>query len=191
MELINPIYLNANHIASNLAMHVPFRGLDKNILHSIAGLGEILKVPAHTNVIVEGENSAGMYVLFEGLAGVYKSESSSRKGNLIKTLTQGEAFGEMSLIDRGVRSATVCAEVDLVLFYLSAEVWDQIIVHDAQTGLKLYQGFATDMSRRLRSMNDDLIVSQRQLWRVAFSRSLPGEAKGEPAEGSETGNTAA
>lgn len=179
MESLNPLYLNKNHGATILAKHVPFRGIDLDTLTLIYSYGEIVQVAAHSNVIVEGESSAGMYVLLEGLAGVYKSESSSRKGTLIKTLTQGEAFGEMSLIDRAPRSATVSAEVNAVLFFLSAEAWDRTIQSDPQIGMKLYQNFALDMSRRLRAMNDDLIVSQRQLWRMTFVRALSADLKGD------------
>jgi CRP-like cAMP-binding protein len=153
-----------------LSHRTPFEGLDSATLEAIYARGSLVTIPKHSNVIVEGETSAGMYIVLEGLAGVYKSESDNRKGNLIKTITKGDGFGEMSLIDRAPRSATVTAEVDILLFYLSADQFDQLVESDAVLGLHLFRNFANSMSGRLRSLNDDLIVSQRQLWRVAFSR---------------------
>lgn len=153
-----------------LAHRTPFEGLDSRTLENIYARGSLVTIPQHANIIVEGETSAGMYIVLEGLAGVYKSESDNRKGNLIKTITKGDGFGEMSLIDRAPRSATVSAEVDALLFYLSADQFDALVDSDPRLGLNLFRNFANSMSSRLRALNNDLIVSQRQLWRLAFSR---------------------
>jgi CRP-like cAMP-binding protein len=170
--LVNPSYLNPGKGGEELSRHVPFRGLEKDLLASIYSQGEILCVDAHTNVIVEGEPSSGMFIILEGMVGVYKSESTTRKGNLIKTLGIGQAFGEMSLVDRAPRSATVAAEVDSVLFAFEARAWDRLIASSPELGMLLFQNFALDMSARVRALNEDLIVSQRQLWRYTFSRGL-------------------
>lgn len=163
-------YFDPSSAAEILGRHVPFLGLPENLLGEIYQRGEIVEVPQHANIIVEGEDTAGMYILLEGLVGVYKSEVATNKGTLLKSLTQGEAFGDMSLIDRAPRSATVVAEVDVILFHLSADVFASLVASDPELGLQLYRNFASDLTGRLRSMNNDLIVSQRQLWRLAFSR---------------------
>ncbi len=170
MDEPKPELLDPRQGAQVLAHHIPFIGLDQASLESIYSQGELLRIPQHSNIIVEGENSSGMYVLLEGLAGVYKSEADNRKGTLIKSLTQGEAFGEMSLVDPAPRSATVAAEVDVFVFYLSSDAFEEAVTSDPHLGLQLFQNFAQDMSKRLRALNEDLIVSQRQLWRLAFSR---------------------
>lgn len=170
MENPSTPLLDARAGAEILAHRTPFEGLDAPTLENIHARGALVSIPQHANIIVEGEVSAGMYVVLEGLAGVYKAESDNRRGSLIKTITKGDGFGEMSLIDRSPRSATVCAEVDVLLFYLSADQFDELVDSDLRLGLKLFRNFANSMSSRLRSLNNDLIVSQRQLWRFAFSR---------------------
>jgi CRP-like cAMP-binding protein len=172
MDAIEPKYLNTQFGAQQLALHVPFKGLPHEVLAAIYGQGQVLKVDAFSNIIVEGETSAGMYIVFEGMVGVYKSESASRRGALLKTLGVGQAFGEMSLIDRAPRSATVSAEVDCVLFELSAKTWDVLVAASPEWGLKLYQNFSADLATRVRAINDELIVSQRLLWRHAFALGL-------------------
>lgn len=171
---VNPRYLDPTFGAQQLATHVPFRGLPADVLSKVYAAGHILSIDAFSNVIVEGENTAGMYIVFEGMVGIYKSESASKKGTLLKTLGVGQAFGEMSLLDRAPRSATVAAEVHSVLFELSAAAWDDLIASQPNWGMQLYRNFAADLAGRMRALNDDLIVSQRQLWRYTFSRGLGG-----------------
>jgi CRP-like cAMP-binding protein len=170
MNGVNPQYLDAAFGAQQLGLHVPFRGLPPELLRSIYALGHVVRIEAFSNVIIEGENSAGMFIVFEGMVGIYKSESSSRKGALLKTLGSGQTFGEMSLLDRAPRSATVTAEVGTVLFEFNARSWDELVSASPDLGAKLYRNFAVDMAARLRALNDDLVVSQRQLWRYTFSK---------------------
>ena len=61
----------------------------------------------------EGEIAAGFGVIVEGCAAV------SAHGRPISILGPGDYFGEMALIDRSYRSATITAETDLrcLLFF--------------------------------------------------------------------------
>lgn len=184
MDKVDSRYHNGTFGAQQLAQHVPFRGLPSDVLTHIYSLGQIMAVDSFSNIIVEGENSAGMYIIFEGMVGVYKSESSNRKGMLLKTLGVGQAFGEMSLLDRAPRSATIVAEVDTILFEFSAQAWDAIMAEHPTWGMQLYRNFAQDMAGRMRTLNEELIVSQRQLWRYTFSRGLKDQAVAADGQGS-------
>lgn len=55
----------------------------------------------------EGESGLGFFVIEDGNATV------SLKGEIVRTLGPGDHFGEIALIDSGVRSATIVAGTDL------------------------------------------------------------------------------
>ena len=55
----------------------------------------------------EGESGLGFFVIENGNATV------SLKGEIVRTLGPGDHFGEIALIDSGVRSATIVAGTDL------------------------------------------------------------------------------
>jgi CRP-like cAMP-binding protein len=60
-----------------------------------------------TQVVVEGRVGAGFFVIAEGSATV------SVGGRAVSSLSAGDWFGEVALIDNGPRSATVTAATDL------------------------------------------------------------------------------
>lgn len=55
----------------------------------------------------EGESGLGFFVIEDGNATV------SLKGEIVRTLGPGDHFGEIALIDGGMRSATIVAGTDL------------------------------------------------------------------------------
>jgi CRP-like cAMP-binding protein len=56
----------------------------------------------------EGETGLGFFVIQDGNATV------SRNGEIVRNLGPGDFFGEIALIDKGPRSATVIATTDLL-----------------------------------------------------------------------------
>jgi CRP-like cAMP-binding protein len=58
-------------------------------------------------IFLEGARGDEMYVVQQGHVTVHKEDSAN--GLAIATLAEGEIFGEMALVDSGVRSATVRA----------------------------------------------------------------------------------
>ena len=58
-------------------------------------------------VVEEGRGAAGFFLIEEGNVTV------SRGGDAIRTLGPGDYFGEIALLDEGLRSATVTAATDL------------------------------------------------------------------------------
>jgi len=93
---------------SNVQM---FSSLNKKELGLISRASEVVKVKAGTEIVTEGSIGHEFYLVLEGEAAV------RRGGRKIATLGPGKYFGELALLDRGPRSATVIAEtaMDLVV----------------------------------------------------------------------------
>ena len=68
-----------------------------------------VNVNAGKTVVREGDVGREFMIILSGTASV------SRLGNKFATLGPGDFFGEMSLLGKGPRSATVTAETDLLL----------------------------------------------------------------------------
>lgn len=84
-----------------------FEGLSRNHLKSILRETQLETIPAGQVVVAEGMPGGRMFLILEGLAKV------SVGGRKRATLGPGDFFGEMSLFDKGPRSATVTAETGI------------------------------------------------------------------------------
>ncbi len=89
-----------------------FSSLNKKELRQIARVAEQVKVSAGTEIVREGTPGHEFYLVVSGQAAV------RRGGRKVATLGPGSYFGEMALLDRGPRSATVVADTDMELIIL-------------------------------------------------------------------------
>jgi len=86
----------------DLLERVPlFAGLPKRELKRIAGLADVIDVPAGSDLIVEGAPGHEFFILVEGTVVV------RRGGEFVNVLQSGSYFGELALLAGRPRSATV------------------------------------------------------------------------------------
>lgn len=88
-----------------------FSSLNKRELGLVARASDVITVPPGTEIVVEGQTGHEFYLILSGAATV------KRGGRRIATLGAGQYFGEMALLDRGPRSATIVSEgvVELIV----------------------------------------------------------------------------
>ena len=84
-----------------------FSACTKKDLAHISKYSERITVPAGTQMTQEGRVGYEFYVILDGKARVLKS------GTEVNTLGPGDAFGELALLDRAPRNATVEAVTDV------------------------------------------------------------------------------
>src|SRR6266542_3005580 len=84
-----------------------FEGLSSRELSQIGKLGKEVSFAPGKTIVKEGDNGVGFHLILEGKARV------SLKGRTRSTLGPGAWFGELSLIDRGPRTATVTSQSDV------------------------------------------------------------------------------
>ena len=84
-----------------------FAGLPRRELERVAQNMAERSFAAGETIVSEGESGVGFFVIEEGTATVTVG------GQTVNTLGAGDYFGEIALIDRGPRSATVSASTDL------------------------------------------------------------------------------
>jgi CRP-like cAMP-binding protein len=77
-------------------------------------------------------------VILDGRARVVRGKA----GRLLRRLGPGDHFGEMSLIDGAVRSASVIAESTLDVIRLKRSAFRQVLRREPDVALRLMEGLA-------------------------------------------------
>lgn len=98
-----------------LAGVASLRLLAPRVLERLAIEADALDVPAGEVVVTEGEAGDLFYVVESGALDV------SLRGEAVRALGPGQAFGELALLRRSVRTATVTARSDCRLWTLDRE----------------------------------------------------------------------
>jgi CRP/FNR family transcriptional regulator, cyclic AMP receptor protein len=97
-----------------LLSHVQmFSSLNKKELGLIARSADVVTVKPGKEIVTQGTPGHEFYLVVSGQATV------RRNGRKIATLGPGQYFGELALLDRGPRSATVTAETEVELAIIS------------------------------------------------------------------------
>ena len=143
---------------------------------SDAELGQLIMLgsgsayEAHSNIVIEGETSWGLYLILEGVVGIYKSNKLTGEHYDVGQLRYGNFFGEMSLVDDNPRSATVRALTDCHVFYISKDAFAKLLQSSTDLKLRFYEACVKNLVGRLRELDDNYVISQYQLWKTAMKK---------------------
>ena len=137
-----------------------FIGLPEEKISTVLSIGEVKVFGAGENIIAEGELSGELYLVQEGLVEVLVPSGSvadvagAPQLNSVVQLGRGQIFGEMALVDRGVRSATVrCVEDGTTLFVIERDAFRELCESDHHIGHVVMRNLARDLSFKLRHRN--------------------------------------
>ncbi len=139
-------------------------------LNHLLQMGTMNSAEAHSNIVIEGELTGGLFVLLDGIVGVYKNNQLTGTMYDIGQLRAGSAFGEMSLIDNNPRSATVRALTDCHMFFLSREAFQKFLSTSIDLKLRFYESCIRTIVQRVRQLDESYVISQYQLWKTALKK---------------------
>lgn len=142
---------------------------DQELLQLIQ-VGTSAAYEAHTNIIIEGELSWGLYLILEGILGVFKTNKLTGEDYDVGQLKGGGFFGEMSLVDENPRSATVRGLTNCQVFYISKEAFQAFLGRSQDLKLRFYESCVKNLVGRLRELDDNYVISQYQLWKTALRK---------------------
>jgi CRP/FNR family transcriptional regulator, cyclic AMP receptor protein len=118
-----------------------FSPCNKRELARIAALVDEVEAPKGKVLVRQGDTGQECFVVVEGKA------KATIRGKGTAVLGPGSFFGEMSLLDRGPRSATVTAETDMRLLVLGSREFSTLINEVPPVAVRIMRGLA----ERLRS----------------------------------------
>ena len=111
---------------------------------------------AGETVFRQGDEGNALHVIALGSASVWLRHAEGDERRLM-TFSQGTFFGEMALLDRERRSATVTADDMLVCYVLERSSFDRLAASHPRAGLALLASLARELSRRMRRANRTLL----------------------------------
>lgn len=97
-----------------------FATLEGRSLEAVATLAREEAAPAGTVLMREGEPADSFYVIVSGTVHV------ERAGTPVRSMTDGGFVGEIALIERGVRTATVTCATDCRLLRLGSFEFERV-----------------------------------------------------------------
>lgn len=103
----------------------------------------------------EGDSGDFMCFVVKGSVDVIKESASGAKA-VIANLGRGRSIGEMAIIDRTPRSATVTAKTFTTLLVLSRKGFDTIVEKHPGIGIKILKGLARLLSLNMRATSSKL-----------------------------------
>jgi CRP/FNR family transcriptional regulator, cyclic AMP receptor protein len=124
-----------------------FSACSKRELNQLSGLTSELTVPSGRVLVKQGAVGYELFVIADGVATV------SIDGKAIAELKSGDVFGELSLLDKGARSAQVQSETQCTLIILTQREFDQALETIPGLSTKVLRNLAM----RLRNTNKLLV----------------------------------
>ena len=138
----------AKAAATQMLAGVPlFAGLPTKHLKRIRDLAEPANYMAGASLVKEGTEGDAFYVIIEGLAKVMVGKRA------INQLMPGDYFGEISLLDGGVRSASVVSETPLKVLVIDRAPFLKLIESEGSIAIALLETTARAIRRTDRSMS--------------------------------------
>ena len=143
-----------------------FDNLDEQEVDEILRISQEKRFAKGEIITREGQHGDSMYILCDGNVEVSKTltmklaEGDFREKEKILTRFKAEdnlVFGEMAMIDRENRSASVVTTTDCILLEIERENFLVLLEKRPQMGVKILRRLAELLARRLRQSSQDVI----------------------------------
>lgn len=117
----------------------------------LRGALEPISFPAGQVIFRSGDPGSALYLVTRGRASVHIRHDD---GDIrLVTFAAGAVFGELALLDRGPRSATITADEDIEGFGLSDTAFAELCRQHPDIAIKLLQALGRELSVRIRHAN--------------------------------------
>jgi CRP/FNR family cyclic AMP-dependent transcriptional regulator len=138
-----------------------FTDLSQEELERIAAVSEQRRHHRGDTILNEGETSRELFIIIQGSVGI--SLRTAEATTPVINLGTGQVFGEMTLVDRGARSATARALEDpTVLHVIPHKDFLRLCEEDNHIGFIVMRNLAAEMSLRLRLHNITRVMEAGQ-----------------------------
>jgi len=134
-----------------LAEHPLFRELIDEDRAELASMMQERRFDANSEIFREGDPGGELFIIGGGVVEVQKQRSHGSGRVVIARFDRGGVIGEMSLVDRMPRSASVLSVQPTRAWVLSQEAFDEVLFSKQRLAIQLLRGLSTLLSQRLRN----------------------------------------
>jgi anti-anti-sigma factor len=127
-----------------------FEGLTDEECAVVAGLLVRRHYRTGEAVIKEGSQDRSLFLTAKGTASVKIDVAGPARSKRLATFSSGTVFGEIALLDKQPRSATVTADTELVCYELSEDGFATLTSTHPRIAIHLLMNIGAELSRRLR-----------------------------------------
>ena len=121
----------------DLIKRVPlFSSASKHELEEIASLADEIDLPEGRTVITEGDSGREFFVLIDGTADV------ERGGKKVASLGPGDFFGEIALIAKAPRNATITTTSPVRTLVITDRAFRQLLDHSPSIAIGVLAALA-------------------------------------------------
>ena len=146
--------------AAALLSGIPlFSGIEEDGMEAIARIFQPVTFAAGAVLVRQGQPADGAYAIESGRVEVLTALPGG--GELtVATLGAGSVLGEMALLERGVRSATVVARDPVTGHFIEREPFRVLLAQRNRAAFVLQNRIALLLCQRLRDLNARIVASE-------------------------------
>ena len=146
-----------------------FRECSNAELIKIANIMSKVSFNAGDVVFKKGDAGNAFFLIREGEVEVLASPGDKKVEEVVTLIGPGDLFGEMALVEKEPRSATVRVKTDAKLWRIKKEYFEDLMKQDHELALKIYRRLTIIISHRLRETTERLAIAN-QIIRMTSER---------------------
>lgn len=146
--------------AAALLRDIPlFSGIEEDGREAIARIFQPVSFAKGAVLVRQGQPADGAYVIGSGRAEVLTALPGGGEMS-ITTLGPGSVLGEMALLERGVRSATVIARAPVSGHFIERDAFRALLAQHNRAAFVLQNRIALMLCQRLRDLNAKIVATE-------------------------------
>ena len=130
-----------------------FAGLDDEQLARLHALAEACSFAEDEVIVEEDKQGADCYFVLMGRVDISVRSPFGSASQKIAQIKRGEMFGELSLVDGFLRSATAKASDPVTALRFSNAKLEELMSDDPRIGFRIMRNLANVLSSRIRNTN--------------------------------------
>ncbi len=163
--------------AEELLSRVPaFKMLSPRELKEVAAIVHRREYRSGEPVFYQGDPGLGMYIIQDGSVAITIAGKDGEQQELV-TLTEGDFFGELALLDESPRSANALCKDDCSLIgFFRPDLFD-LIEKKSSLGIKIVLQLAEIVATRLRNTDKELTKLKDLIEKLENEKKQSDDAK--------------
>ena len=138
---------------------------------SLAGITHLEKKTEGVKILEQDSLGSALYIIKEGKVAVRRNDAGTERQ--VAELSEGQLFGEMSLIEDQLVSADVVALTLVELIVLPRRSFEKLLEKNPALAAKIYRAFCRSLSDKLRKANQKNFESSKSAGDHAKALGFP------------------